>query len=252
MATMARLLRAYHPGAARSSGGLLTLDADESHHVTRVLRLGLGAALGVFDGQGGEWSCTIEQPARSATVVRVGARRTDVVDPVLPVELYLALCQHERVEWAIQKATELGAAAVRVHASARSDAPPPSPERLSRWLRVAREACKQSGRRVLPEVTFEDVVPADAPPDTAALLLDPHPDGPPLGARLQDRRPAAVRIFIGPEGGLTDDEIVRLTSAGWGRFRLGPRILRAETAAAVAVALVMAAWGDLDHPEAGS
>src|SRR6185503_581513 len=164
---MSRHLRAYHPEVP-GPGSRVILDEDESHHVTRVLRLAAGDELGLFDGRGGEWTSVVETPSRSATVLRVGALRTDVVEPGLDVVLFQALCRHERLEWAIQKATEIGIAQLHVVGTERSDAPPPSPERLARWRRVAREAAKQSGRRRIPDVHDTRALPTGVPEDTFA------------------------------------------------------------------------------------
>jgi 16S rRNA (uracil1498-N3)-methyltransferase len=240
---MARLWRAFHDAAGLGPGVRIALDPDEAHHVRKVLRLQPGDALAVFDGRGGEWSATIAAGAPREVVVTLGTPRDDALEAPLEVTLWQGRSRSERFELAVQKATELGARAIVALECARSEGRPPDARRLERYRRVAIEACKQSGRRRLPELRYAVELPPP-PPGTAALLLDTA-GAPPLAAVAGAARPAAVWIGVGPEGGLTAAERAAALAAGWTAVGLGPRTLRTETAGIVAVALVLHRWADL-------
>lgn len=241
---MSRVLRVYCPDV-RGPEMRLTLDEEESHHVTRVLRLALGDALSVFDGAGREWECVVEDPQRSATVIRVGSERSNPVEAGLDVDLFQGLCRPERVEWCIQKATEVGVASIRPCRMIRSEGPEPSHDRLARWRRVAREACKQCGRRRIPGVADPGDLPTTVPPGVLGLALHTGEDVEPIGRWLAAPRPEAVWLLAGPEGGLAEPEAAALVAGGWRLAGLGPRTLRAETAGVVAAAVILHRWDDL-------
>jgi 16S rRNA (uracil1498-N3)-methyltransferase len=233
-----------------AEGARLDLDPDESHHVARVLRLKTRDALAVFDGKGGEWEATIETATRESVSVVVGRPLTGVVEPELSVVLYQALVRPEKLEWVFQKGSEVGVAAFRLFASHRAEAPPPSPARLARYARILLEACKQSGRRRLPVLSTGAL---EAPPaGVVAIVLGHAPGVDAIGTVLAGPRAENVWLAVGPEGGFSEGEIDALLRAGWRRASLGPRVLRTETAGAVAAALVLHTWGDLgpkaNHP----
>jgi 16S rRNA (uracil1498-N3)-methyltransferase len=224
-------------------GRRIELDAEESHHVSRVLRLKRGDALCVFDGAGREWTATIEELARHHVAVVVGDELTERVESTLRLVVFQALIRPEKLEWVLQKGTELGVAAFRLFASDRVDAPPPSEARLTRYRRILLESCKQSGRRMVPELS---VGPLDAPgPGIVAVALAPVPEAARLGQVLAAPAPAAAWLAVGPEGGFTADERGAWQARGWLLASLGPRVLRTETAGAVAAAIVLNKWGDL-------
>jgi 16S rRNA (uracil1498-N3)-methyltransferase len=208
-----------------------------------VLRLGRGDALAVFDGRGGEWEATLDAVSRDEAWVVVGEPRGGSVESPLPVVLAQALTRPEKLEWVLQKGTELGVAAFRLVPTARAEVEAPTPARLERYRRIVLEAVKQSGRRVIPAVEVGPIV--DPPAGCAGLLLDPSPGTPTLGSLLAGPRPGAVAIAVGPEGGFAPEETASLAGRGWHRAGLGPRILRTETAGAVAAAIVLHVWGDL-------
>lgn len=240
--TVERLRRAFlwEPADAQ---GRATLDPEESHHLVRVLRVRPGDAIAVFDGRGGEWEARVVDAARDRVTVSVGAPRAGAVEPNVRVLLDQALARPERIEWVLQKGTEVGIAAFRLVPAVRAEAPLPSPSRLERYRRVVLEACKQSGRRVLPAV---EVGPFGEPPsDGLAVLLDPDPSARPLAALLEGATRRHVRLAVGPEGGFDRREAADLEGRGFLRARLGPRVLRTETAGAIAAAIVLFAWGDL-------
>ena len=237
----ARLRRAFLPSA--STGARADLDPEESHHVARVLRARAGDDLSVFDGRGGEWDATVEAVAGDRVTVRVGAPVTDPVEPPIRIVLHQALVRPEKLEWVLQKGTELGVASFRLLATERGERAP-SASRLTRYERITLEACKQSGRRVVPAVE-PAASPARPGADVIALVLDTSPQAPPLGSVLAGAPPAEVWIAVGPEGGWTGEELAGLDAHGWRRASLGPRTLRTETAGAIAAAIVLHAWGDL-------
>lgn len=247
---MARLNRAWCPQVA-GEGALVTLDREQSHHVAQVLRLRAGDALELFDGAGRAWSAQIVAPDRSQTQVRAGPELFGAVESPYRVTLCQSLCRPERLEWVVQKATEVGVHAIRLVRAQRAEAGDPSPDRLERLRRIAREAARQSCRTIVPEVAAPEDLP-DRPAEAGeAFVLDPRPDSPPLAEALAAPAPASGSLLIGPEGGLEDAEIERLERGGWRRAGLGPRVLRTETAGVVACALLLHLRGDLGARHSG-
>jgi len=220
------------------------LDPEESHHVARVLRLRTGDAVEVFDGMGGAWDAKIDDLSKDRVTVLIGAARPPVaIEPDLRVVVWQAIVRPEKVEWVLQKGTELGVAAFRLIPSERAEAQPPSPSRLTRYGRIVMEACKQSGRRVVPTL---DVGPLGTPTDGVAAIVLAHAGGhATLGAALAGPKAPEVWLAVGPEGGFSAGELDQLTARGWRLASLGPRVLRTETAGAVAAAIVLHTWGDL-------
>jgi 16S rRNA (uracil1498-N3)-methyltransferase len=178
--------------------------------------------------------------------VIVGDALAGEVDPDLRVVLYQALTRPEKIEWVLQKGTEIGVAAFRLIVSDRVEAPPPSPTRQARYERIVMEACKQSGRRRLPDVAGGTI---DTPRDgVLAIVLAIGAGVPPLGRVLAGPRVPEVWIAVGPEGGFSEGELAQFSASGWRDASLGPRVLRTETAGAVAAAIILHAWGDVGPP----
>jgi 16S rRNA (uracil1498-N3)-methyltransferase len=242
-------VRRVHHAGAPGSESLVVLDRDESKHVLRVLRLGPGDAVSVFDGRGREWEGVLESVHGSEVRVRVGQELAGEIDPALEVVLFQALCRHDRMEWAIQKAAEIGIAEIRPIRSERVEAREPSVSRLERWQRIALEACKQSGRRRVPRVAPPIGLPPPAPDPTLALALGTGAHSTPFRAYTRGAPPGAVWVAVGPEGGFSDADLATLRERDWREAGLGPRTLRTETAGLVAATLVLHAWGDLGSGE---
>jgi len=237
-----RIRRVFVPATPRPVDRV-DLDPDESHHVARVLRLKLGDRVAVFDGRGGEWDATIDEVTKERVSVVVGAERAGEVEPRLTVVLHQAIVRPEKLEWVLQKGTEVGVASFRLVATERVEAAPPSPARLARYGRILMEACKQSGRRVLPSLT---VGPLDAPPGgVCAIALAQGPGSAPLATVLAGPPAPEVWLAVGPEGGFTPEELDSLAGRGWILASLGPRVLRTETAGCIAAAIVLHSWADL-------
>ena len=241
---MSRVRRVHHPDAAAVDGEIV-LSREESHHVARVLRLRPGDAVSVFDGRGREWEGALDSIHGDLARVRIGAEIRGRTDPGLEVVLFQSLCRADRMEWVIQKSTEIGVAAIRPIRTERVEGRAPDRHRLERWRRIALEACKQSGRRTVPEIADPDELPAEPPSSAVALLLASGAGHRPLSEYLVSRRPETVWLAVGPEGGFSAGEVVDRAAGGWSPAGLGPRVLRTETAGVVAATLVLHAFGDL-------
>lgn len=213
-------------------------EPEESHHLVRVLRARRGEAVLAFDGRGGEWEARIRDVERGIVTLALGRATGRRSEAPVSVTLVQALVRSEKLDYVLQKGTEIGVAAFVAVPTERVEAPAPSPQRLARYRRVLVEACKQSGRLVLPSLRVGAWPPEPAP----SIVLDPA--GTPIGAVLS-RRSSEAAIAIGPEGGFTEEEVETLRAQGATAASLGPRVLRTETAGVVAAALVLHAWGDL-------
>lgn len=246
-----RLTRVYLP-APLAAGALLPLEPGAALHLVRVLRLGVGARLAVFDGAGREHAATIAAVHGERVEVRLGSALPAVAESPLAITLGQGLSRGERMDYAIQKATELGVRRIVPLVFERSvvrlDAAQAA-RRLAHWRGVAAAACEQCGRAALPEILaprqltdhLANASGGASGAELRALLL---PDAG-QGIDSLPKPLAAIEILVGPEGGLTDDERQRALACGYVGLRLGPRILRTETAAAACVAVLQAVRGDL-------
>jgi 16S rRNA (uracil1498-N3)-methyltransferase len=228
------------------TGASLVLEGEAHRYLTRVLRLTTGATVDLFDGQGGEVTATIERAGTRDLMLTLGTRRQVPMPSTPPVTLLQGLARPERMDLVVQKAAELGAARLIPVRTARSAGDqPPRPER---WEKIGREAARQCGRAQLltisPTSSLADAL-ASLEPDTLGVVpWEDAPDAAPLTA-LVTGRPVAVAVLIGPEGGLTPDEVALATKAGFRVATLGPRILRTETAAIAALAVIQSQVGGL-------
>jgi 16S rRNA (uracil1498-N3)-methyltransferase len=225
------------------------LHGDAAAHLGRVLRLRAGASLTVFDGRGGEYPATIETIRRDEVRLAVGAHRAVERESSLEVTLAQGVSRGERMDWIIQKATELGVRRIvpvlTAHSVVQLDAEQ-AEKRARHWRGVAIAACEQCGRNRLPQIAAARALDTWlGEPEAAAgtrLLLDPQATG---GLADVGAPEGAATLLIGPEGGLSDAEQSLAREVGFLPVRLGPRILRTESAAVVALALVQQRWGDL-------
>jgi 16S rRNA (uracil1498-N3)-methyltransferase len=243
---MARLWRLYHPDLPGRRGEIVSVGTADSHHARKVLRLREGDEIALFDGNGREWLARMVDGEGERILLRLESEILEPeVEPPLEAVLYQSLLRPERMDWVVQKATELGVATLHPFVSERSDLRDPGQRRLERWRRIAVESCKQCGRRRLPHIEPLGELPP-APQDAAlALLLQPGARSIPL-ARLCDRAsPGPVLLAVGPESGFTPLEIEAHEGAGWQATELGPRVLRADSAGVIAAAILLHRWGDL-------
>jgi 16S rRNA (uracil1498-N3)-methyltransferase len=241
---MARNWRVHHPEPPIDTGDTIDLSSEESHHVNRVLRLRVGDRLSVFDGRGREWAATLIDSAARKVRVTLEDELTNPVEATLDVVIYQGLCRSERMDWVVQKATELGVRAVHAVSTECVDAPPVTSQRLRRWQRIAIEACKQCGGRRVPLIEVADGLPAPSGDALLPLLLDPGERAVPFDGLAPDTPPERIWIAIGPESGFSQNEILAHLTAGWQPLVLGPRVFRTETAGIVAAALILQRWGN--------
>jgi len=244
-------VRRFAIAPERIDGSRVTFDREETRHLARVLRLGPGDLVLATDGLGREYTVRIDAlgPAACGTVLAVAPRPTE--SPV-DVALVQGIPRGDKMEAIIRAGTELGLTRFAPALTARTVVRVEEgrwAERLRRWQRVAREAAKQCGRALIPEVMAPAPLPrafADIGDNRLRICLwegAPRP----LGEILRGvaSTPASVALIVGPEGGLSASEVAQAEETGWAIAGLGPRILRVETASVTAVALIQAAFGDL-------
>ncbi|HUN92464.1 MAG TPA: 16S rRNA (uracil(1498)-N(3))-methyltransferase [Burkholderiaceae bacterium] len=234
------------PGLA--VGARVTLAPDVAHHVVRVLRLREGDTLVLFDGRGGEYPSTLVQALPQA-VARI--ERFDAVERESPLHVTLvqALIGAERLDWVVEKATELGVARLRIVASERGVVRLDGARlrrREARWREIVASACCQSGRTRIPEVdatTLDEVLRA-ADPGSTRLVLAPGAVESLASMPIATVPPTRLVLLVGPEGGWSPAELAAARAAGLKAVTLGPRTLRTETAGIAALAALQALAGD--------
>ena len=242
-----RLNRILIPGPL-AADTVVALPDNGAYHVTRVLRLRPGAAIAVFDGTGNEFRAELVHIDGDAASARIGAQVAGTAESPLKITLVQGISRSERMDWALQKATELGVQTIAPVATARSVVrldDKQSAKKQTHWHNIVIAACEQCGRNVVPcvqaPVTLTQHLQAQRKEGMRLVL---SPTGPSSLAGLTSMS-TKVELLIGPEGGLDDDEIERAQSAGFVPVRLGPRVLRTETAAVTALSVLQAMWGDL-------
>ena len=231
------------------AGDEMELPAAPARHVKSVLRLRPGATVEVFDGRGNAHRGELLALGRDGARVRLGDPVARDVEPALAVVLGLGISRGERMDFAVQKAVELGVHTLvpldMEHGVVRLSGERAS-RRVDHWRSVAVSACEQCGRNRVPDVAPVQGVDrwlGEAPGD--ALRLMPQPGADRGLADIDAGGVDRVLLLVGPEGGISDAERDLATREGFSEVRLGPRVLRTETAAIAAVAAVMTLWGDL-------
>jgi 16S rRNA (uracil1498-N3)-methyltransferase len=223
-------------------GGIAELRGDEARHLTRVLRVELGQRFEISDNQQA-YLAEITEARGEHVVFRVVESIPAVLSPV-SVTLCASLIKFDRFEWIIEKATELGVDRILPVEAARTEKGlfDASQKRQERWVRVARESSQQSRRVRIPEIApavrFERCLEEIA---AHRYFLD-ESLAPPLLREIPAERSDSAALLIGPEGGWTDSERRLAAAASWQPVSLGPLVLRAETAACAALAIVVNAW----------
>lgn len=221
------------------------LEEKASHHLSRVLRVSIGDSITVFNGEGGEYTAIIKQINKKNVVIETIQFIDRDVESNLKIHLAQGIARGEKMDFVIQKAVELGVTHItplitercNVHLSNEREV-----KRLKHWQSVVISACEQSGRNRLPTI--------DAPLDFATWINEIKPENgfvltPHHQTQLKATSIPSATLLIGPEGGLSEQEIAKALQHGWQTLHLGPRILRTETATIAAITVLQFQYGDL-------
>jgi 16S rRNA (uracil1498-N3)-methyltransferase len=255
--------RRFYAPPENISASLVALSTHETHHLIHVLRMTPGDDAFVFDGRGREFRCSFRRVEGNQAQLEIVDTLFDVVESPIYLTLAQALAKGEKFDFIIQKATELGVNSIvpliTRYADVRLD-DQQKLNRVERWRRISLEATKQCGRRRLVEITaprrLSEYIAERASAHSISgpvsriprTLLFSEKGGAPVTEALADMSPQSeICAFIGPEGGWSDDELESLTGCGCQAVTLGPRVLRTETAALVALALIQHVTGDLSR-----
>lgn len=242
------LPRFYAPSLA--AGGEFTLPEEEAHHLTRVLRLGAGAPIVVFDGRGAQWEALVLTAARDRVVARAMAPLPVPAAPAVAVHVVQAVLKGSSMDDAVRDATMMGAVAIEPVMTEHVDVKPAVAMRegnVERWQRIALSSVKQCRRVTLPQILPpRPLTEWLAAPSAEMVLMFVEPSldcsPQPLKSLLEFHVPAQAAVLIGPEGGWSGGEIDAALAAGCTPVSLGPLTLRAESMAVAALAALNAIW----------
>ena len=237
--------RIFTPQALQADA-TFDLEPGPSQHLARALRMGEGDALTLFDGRGGEYSAVISAVGKRQVSVRTGAQDPREVESPLAIHLGIAISRGDRMDWVVQKATELGVARISPLFSERTEVKlrgERAGKKISHWQQIATSACEQCGRNRVPAVTSLNSLDNWLSTVEADRKLVLHHRA--INADAGIESPASLALLVGPEGGLSDAEIARAEACDFQSLQLGPRVLRTETAPLAAIALLQGRWGDM-------
>lgn len=239
-----RISRLYTP-TALAVGKLIELDEDNAHYVRTVLRLKQAAEIIVFNGDGGEYLATLTEVSRKQVLLQVRSFAARSAESPLRINLGLGVSRGDRMDFAVQKAVELGVSQItpimteRCVVQFKGDK---QAQRLEHWQKIVQHAAEQSGRTLLPPVqAVTELSVWVTQQQGLCLFLDPYAE-----QTLAQLTPPTshVTLLTGPEGGFAEHERALAKAAGFVPVRLGARILRTETASLAALAAVQMLWGD--------
>lgn len=228
-----------------AQGAAVELDDEGGHYLRTVLRLKKDDAIILFNGDGGEYHCRLDEVSRKTVRIAVGQRYERQVESPLNITLGLGIARGDRMDFSVQKAVELGANRITPLVTERCVVQfkgEKKPQRLLHWQKIVQHAAEQSGRTILPELmgiaTLQDWVGCQ---QGLKVFLDPYAQ-----TSLAQLRPDAMKVTLltGPEGGFAEHERELAKAAGFIPVRLGSRILRTETASLAALAAAQMLWGD--------
>ena len=237
----------FFVGELLKSGAELRLGESASHKIRSVLRLKKSDEIAVFNNQHLEYKATIKEINKKYVTILATEEIKTIVESPLQIKLIIAIIKPEKMDYALQKATELGVTSIMPFFSARSVIKindERREKRLIHWKNIIRSAAEQCGRRTIPDLypftPLSQIL--DLTKDFEFLILDPHAREK-MSGLPRSQRPVA--IVCGPEGGLDEEEIHSLTNRGGKNINIGPRVLRAETASTCALTIAQSLWGDM-------
>jgi 16S rRNA (uracil1498-N3)-methyltransferase len=229
------------------------LPRDEAEHLTRVLRLGTGDTVTVFDGRGRECLARIVSAARTSARVQILSRVEPAAEPSVHLTLVQAVLKGDAMDDIVRDAVMLGVTAIQPIVTKRSEVTVAAlmrGARIDRWKRVALASVKQSRRAVVPEIrmplTLETLF-GEPPPTLSIMLVEPGAAAgvEPLSALRAERLPRDAAVMVGPEGGWVDAEWTAARAHGVRLITLGHRTLRADAVPVAAISVLQFLWGDL-------
>jgi 16S rRNA (uracil1498-N3)-methyltransferase len=234
-----------------STAERVELPEDEAEHLARVLRLGVGDEVDVFDGRGGLWRAEIVQAGKKSAAVRLIAPGQGAPELGLRVSLVISVLKGDKMDDVVRDAVMLGVTGIRPVISERSEISLSSmarSNRIARWQRIAVSSAKQCGRAVVPEI--HDAAPLDwywteKVPGTRIMSVEPSVALGDLSGVQAIARPAAADVIIGPEGGWSVPEVAAAHDSGAILMSLGGRTLRADAVPIVALTALLTTWGEL-------
>ena len=240
-----RIPRIFHSSTI-SLNCEFNLDDDAANHVGRVLRMPVGSAITLFNGDGFNYAAVISSSDKKRVSVTVSEQQPNPVESALSIHLGQGISRGDRMDFAIQKAVELGVTEITPLFTERCGVKLDT-ERLAKrteqWQKIAISACEQSGRSIVPKVHPAINLTQWLAQQTKELKLTLHPRAKDTIKTLAPS--TGIRLVIGPEGGFTDAEMSQTSDAGFIGIQLGPRVLRTETAALTAISALQLQFGDL-------
>lgn len=241
-----RVPRVYVNAPLRA-GLSLALDEPQSHYLGKVLRMEAGRELQVFNGDGWEYQAKITQVHKRAVTIEVVSGAEVNRESPLHTHLAIGISRGERMDWVLQKATELGVTRITPLFTERTEVRLQGDrleKKMQHWRQITLSACEQCQRNVPPQLLPAQEIGSFLPQTDAGLKLVLHHRSD--QALYQLPKPSAVTLLVGPEGGLSEREIELATSqSNYSPLTLGPRVLRTETAPVAALVAVQMLWGDL-------
>ena len=225
----------------------MPLSEDGANHVGRVLRMQAGDSVMLFDGRGGQYPATIQEAGKRQVVVTLGEHQPIDVESPLAIHLGQVISRGDKMEFTIQKSVELGVTCITPLFSERCGVKLQGDrldKKLEQWQKIVISACEQCGRNRIPEVRPVMALESWLAEPTNELKLNLHPRAS-YSINTLPHPDAGIRLLIGPEGGLSADEIAKASTHGFADMLLGPRVLRTETAAMTAITALQCRFGDL-------
>ena len=241
-----RIPRVYSPQSI-SIGDRIQLESGPARHLTSVLRMVAGQEIVLFNGQGGEYRGQLVEAKKGFAAVQITA--FEAIDRESPLSIHLAIgiSRGERMDWIVQKATELGVREITPLFTQRCEVKLTGDrlvKKLQHWQQVAISACEQCQRNRVPRINSAVALEHwdHHRPQDLKLVLHHRTE---VRLRHIEQTPQSICLLIGPEGGLADQEIASAIDLGFQPMALGPRVLRTETAPLAAISLLQGQWGDL-------
>lgn len=229
-----------------ASGFQLELEPGPSAHIARAMRMRAGDSLILFNGRGGEFAASINTVVKKTVLLDIGAHSDTETESPLAIHLGIAISRGDRMDWVIQKATELGVKSLSPLLSERTEVKlkgDRADKKRNHWQQIVIAACEQCGRNQLPEIMPVQNLPQWLEITQADRKFVLHHRA--LAEAGAQATPASIALLIGPEGGLSDGEIELAEEGGYQSLRLGPRVMRTETAPLAAMSILQARWGDM-------